>query len=164
MSLAIKKEKQLNDKQLSQHFTLNEFIRSAKADQLGIDNTAPPEVLENLKQLAQCCEQVRAELDHVPMIITSGYRCSALNIAVGGVVNSSHLVGLACDFVAPKFGTSLEICQKFAQSTIAFDQLILEYVGKKNWVHVGITKRGETPRRQVLTIKNKKTRVGLWAM
>jgi zinc D-Ala-D-Ala carboxypeptidase len=162
MSLLIQEEKR--EKQLSQHFTLDEFIRSAKADQLGIDNTASPKVVSNLKQLVQCCEQARAELGHVPMIITSGYRCLALNVAVGGVVHSNHLFGLACDFVAPKFGTPLEICQKLSQSMIAFDQLILEYLGKKNWVHLGIAPRGGTPRRQVLTLKNKRTRAGLWAI
>ena len=35
-----------------------------------------------------------------PIIVTSGYRCPALNTAVGGVANSHHIVGCAADIVA----------------------------------------------------------------
>ena len=41
-------------------------------------------------------EKVRAEWNK-PLIITSGYRCSAHNAEVGGVQNSYHKRGLACD-------------------------------------------------------------------
>ena len=36
-----------------------------------------------------------------PIIVTSGYRCPALNTAVGGVANSHHIIGCAADIVAP---------------------------------------------------------------
>lgn len=157
MSLLIR----LNDNQLSPHFTLSEFIRSATADKRGIDNVPPSAVLTNLKHLAHCCEQVRNELDDAPMIVSSGYRCPALNAAVGGSKNSRHLMGLACDFTAPAFGSPLAICQKLIASDITFDQLILEYSANANWVHFGIAPTEQTPRRQVLTINNKGTRMGL---
>jgi len=152
-----------NEQKLSPHFTLNEFIRSATADVRHINNRAPPDVLKNLKLLAFFCEQVRTELGGVPMIISSGYRSPELNKAVGGVTKSSHLLGLACDFTAPCFGSPYEICQKLANSTLAFDQLILECSVRAKWVHLGIAAKNETPRRQVLTINSKGTRVGLWA-
>ena len=151
-----------DEQQLSQHFTLTEFIRSATAARLHINNTAPPAVLANLKHLAACCEQVRAELGNAPMLISSSYRSVELNTAVGGVSNSSHLAGLACDFTAPEFGTPFAICQKLAKSTLAFDQLILEFSSRANWVHLGIAAHGEAPRRQLLTVNSKGTRTGLW--
>lgn len=148
--------------QLSPHFTLREFVRSATATKLRINNEPPPAVLKNLFLLAQFCEQVRAELGGVPMLVSSGYRCTQLNMAVGGVVNSSHLSGLACDFIAPGFGPVFAVCQKLENSTLAFDQLILEYSASAVWVHIGIAANGTTPRRQVLTIDSHGTRTGLW--
>ncbi len=35
---------------------------------------------------------------NVSLTITSGYRCDVHNKAVGGVANSTHTQGLACDF------------------------------------------------------------------
>ena len=42
---------------LSENFTLDEFVFSQTAARLGIDNTPSPEVLANLKRLAQALEQ-----------------------------------------------------------------------------------------------------------
>lgn len=161
MNFLTQEDALLNEARLSQHFTLGEFIRSATANKLSIDNTAPLEVLTNLKRLAQCCEQIRMELDGAPMMISSGYRCPDLNKAVGGSTISRHLMGLACDFTAPQFGTPLAICKKLAKSRIEFDQLILEFSARANWVHFGIAAAGQQPRRQVLTINNKRTTMGL---
>jgi hypothetical protein len=153
----------LEDQVLSKHFTLDEFVFSNTADKMHIDNMPSPEVLANLKHLAQYCEQVRAELGGVAMIITSGYRCPALNKAVGGAKDSRHLEGLACDFIATSFGTPLDICKHLSRSAIPFDQLILEYYKHVSWVHFGIVAPDQTPRKQVLTIsRNQGIRVGLW--
>lgn len=45
---------------------------------------------------------LQAIRDHfkVPMIVTSGLRCAYENRRVGGIANSSHLTGYACDFYA----------------------------------------------------------------
>lgn len=39
-----------------------------------------------------------------PFVVTSGFRCEEHNRAVGGVVNSSHLEGLAADIELPEDG------------------------------------------------------------
>lgn len=148
--------------QLSPHFTLREFVRSDTAARLQINNEPPPAVLKNLYQLAQFCELVRVELSGVAMLVSSGYRCAKLNMAVGGVTNSSHLQGLACDFIAPEFGSAFTVCQRLAQSTLAFDQLILEYSATAVWIHISVAASGVTPGRQVLTIDRHGTRTGLW--
>lgn len=36
----------------------------------------------------------------IPFIITSGYRCKKHNAEIGGVPNSAHVKGLACDIKA----------------------------------------------------------------
>lgn len=147
---------------LTEHFTLQEFTHSNTARTLGIDNTPTLAIISNLRRLAQFNELVRLELGGVGMTISSGYRCPALNRAVGGAANSSHLDGCANDFIAPTFGTPMAICRKLDQSYLQFDQLIYERSGSATWVHLGIAAEGIKPRRQVLTIDHKGTRVGLW--
>ena len=147
---------------MTEHFTLEEFTRSDTARILSIDNTPTPGVVANLRRLARFNELVRLELNGAAMVISSGYRCPALNRAVGGAANSAHLDGLANDFTAPAFGTPMEICQKLDKSYLQFDQLIYERAGSAIWVHLGIAAEGAMPRRQVLTIDGKGTRGGLW--
>ncbi len=92
-------------------------------------------------------ERVRACLGF-PMKILSGYRCDALNEAIGGVRNSQHVTGEACDFICPEFGTPRDVCLFLSQwmRVLGIDQLI--YEGK--WVHVSFT---GMPRHMALTWK-----------
>lgn len=46
-------------------------------------------------------EAIRCHFD-APVTITSGYRSSAYNAAVGGATNSRHLYGDAADFQVPQ--------------------------------------------------------------
>ncbi|SFD28679.1 D-Ala-D-Ala carboxypeptidase family metallohydrolase [Collimonas sp. OK412] len=147
---------------ITEHFTLEEFTRSDTARILGIVNTPAPAIVANLRRLARFNELVRLELGGAAMVISSGYRCPALNRAVGGAGSSAHLDGLACDFTAPAFGTPMDICEKLDKSYLQFDQLIYERAGGAIWVHLGIAVEGKTPRRQVLTIDSRGTRIGLW--
>lgn len=137
---------------LSEHFTLAEFTKSATADAQGISNNPTAEHLPNLKQLAAKLEEVRLLLGSVPMLISSGYRSSALNRAVGGVLTSDHCKGLAADFSAPKFGSVEKICMIIKMSDIEFDQVIFEQ-GYTSWVHLGV---GQRMRRQVLSWSSSK--------
>ena len=143
--------------QLSPNFSLNELVYSETAEQNGIDNTPPPEIVQNLKRLAAGLEAVRTLLGG-PLEISSGYRCAALNEAVGGSSASQHVQGLAVDFTCPTFGTPLEIARAIQQSGIQFDQCILEY---GRWVHLSFS---DAPRRRMLTIyeAEKGYIAGLW--
>ena len=147
---------------LTAHFTLEELVHSDTARILGITNTPTPSILANLRRLAQFNEMVRLALGGAAMTISSGYRCPALNRAVGGAGNSAHLHGLANDFIAPTFGTPLAICKTLEKSYLEFDQLIYERAGGAVWVHLAIAVEGAQPRRQLLTVDNKGTRMGLW--
>ena len=129
---------------LSAHFTLEELILSQLAERRRIDNTPNEHVVGNLRHLAAGLEEVRALLGS-PLLISSGYRCGALNQAVGGATRSQHVQGLAADFICPPAGRPEEICRRIAASAIAFDQLIYEYT----WCHVSF---GTPARRQALTL------------
>ncbi len=129
---------------LSEHFTLEEMIASTAARGT-IDNTPTPEIVENLRFLCARLEEVRILLGQ-SMIISSGYRCPALNEKVGGAPKSQHMLGLAADFICPAAGTPLSICRKVDASAIRFDQLIYEYT----WCHVSFVRAN--PRRETLTL------------
>ncbi len=147
---------------LSTHFTLAELTRSATATRLGINNTAPTAVLPHLTHTAQMLERIRAALGHVPITVTSGYRCPALNAAVGSRTSSDHTQGHAADFVAPAFGTPEKIAQHLATRTerLAIGQLILEQIGAKSWVHVS-TERPKRAINRIITISDAGTVAGI---
>ena len=136
--------------QLSPNFTLAQLSFSETAIARGIDNRPPPPHVLHLRALAARLEEVRSLLG-APLRITSAYRSPALNAAVGGVPTSRHALGLAADFTCARFGSPLDVARAIADSGIDFDQLIHEY---GRWVHFGLCAAGETPRRQLLTIRD----------
>lgn len=130
---------------LSRYYTLARLIHSDTARAERIDNSPPPEIVANLRLLARGLDRVRLLLGH-PLEISSAYRCEALNRAVGGAPRSQHAQGLAADFVCPGFGPPFQVARAIRDSSIAFDQCILEY---DRWVHLSFT---AAPRRRVLTL------------
>ncbi|WP_293006053.1 D-Ala-D-Ala carboxypeptidase family metallohydrolase [Nitrosomonas sp.] len=146
---------------LTPHFTLNELIRSARASELGIDNTPPKYVLNNLIQVCtHILEPVRAHFER-PVRINSGYRCLALNSAINGSQTSQHMTGQAVDFEID--GLANYDLALWISTNLTFDQLILEnYVsGKPNsgWVHCSL--KTDQNRTQLLTINGRNKRSGL---
>lgn len=148
----------MSDTQLSEHFALSEFVFSQTAKARGIDNTPSGEIVDSLTKLASVLEKVRSLLGH-PININSGYRCEALNKAVGGVWNSAHMYGCAADIECPEFGTPLEVC-KFLEphmKDLGIDQLIYEF---EAWTHIGIAINDTDPRMMALTMDQEGTREG----
>lgn len=143
--------------QLTPNFSLEEFLASDTAAEMGIDNSADADVVINLTRVAQVMEQVRHLLNDSAITITSGYRCPELNAVIGGSTSSAHLYGLACDFVSPAYGTPEAICEMIEGyvDILGIDQLIHEY---DSWVHMGLC--FGTPRGQCLTIDDNGTESG----
>jgi len=139
--------------QLSEHFTLEEMCASQVAARRGLDNTPGPVELANLQRTAAAMEQVRTILGDKPIHVDSGYRSPLVNASVGGVSDSAHVKGLACDFVCPGFGAPVKVALAILRSDIEYDQLILEY----GWVHVGLAQEGSVFRREVLTKRSPET-------
>lgn len=138
--------------QLTRHFTLAELTASNKAASLRIDNTPPPELIPRLILLAEMLERIRSVLGS-PVVVTSGYRCEQLNLAVGGASTSDHPQGHAADIIAPNFGSATEVAKVLAPlvATLGIGQIILEGVRGKQWVHVS-THVPERAINRVLTI------------
>lgn len=141
---------------LSPHFTLAELTASQTAARLGLDNAPPTEVVAALRETAALLEQVRLLLGGRAIAVTSGFRCLAVNRAIGSGDGSAHVQGRAADFICPGYGPPLEVARAIAQSEIAFDQLIHEFGA---WVHIAWSPG--LPRRQLLTIDTAGTRGGL---
>jgi len=142
---------------VSEYFTLAEVEHSNEAVRLGINNSLPASLYGAIRHTAARADVVRKILN-VPMIISSWYRCSALNRALKSPDSSQHVKGEAIDFYAPAFGSPAKICKTLLQNKelISWDQLILEHT----WVHISFKYPG-TPGRlnrgEVLTLLQDKT-------
>ena len=142
---------------LSEHFTLAEFTFSETASRKGISNDPPALMYATLKKTAEGMELVRSILGF-PIRITSGYRSPELNAAVGSKGTSQHTLGEAVDFTCQQYGDPKKIVHRLKESSIKFDQLILEFFDEATgggWVHISF---GDKNRRQVLVIDKDGTR------
>lgn len=143
------------------HFTIEELIHSDKARELGIDNTPDKDSIDRLTTLIIEVLDPARELLGKPIVVTSGYRCSVLNTAVGGQPNSQHTKGEAADLQCYNNKYLFDIIRE----NLSFDQLILETkdifdrngnkTGVREWVHISY-KKGKN-RKQVLRMHNGKT-------
>lgn len=124
--------------QLSQNFTLAEFTRSATAARLGIDNTPSDTVIVNLVNLCHRVLQPLRSHAGIPLRITSGYRSTALNVAVGGAPRSRHITGEAADIHVPTLAIGRDWCT-FIRHSCRYDELILEQrPDGAMWIHVAL--------------------------
>ena len=73
---------------ITKNFTLSELVASDTATRMGIDNSPDEEVVKKLRLLATSILQPLRDRYGKPITVTSGYRCSKLNKAVGGVSTS----------------------------------------------------------------------------
>ncbi|MDY3074712.1 MAG: D-Ala-D-Ala carboxypeptidase family metallohydrolase [Prevotella sp.] len=96
-ALILSHSNKLDDLRLTEHFKLSEFTKSSTASARGIDNTPNEQQVANLKRLCQEVLEPLRQHFGVPIIIGSGFRCPKLNKLVGGVSNSQHMTGEACD-------------------------------------------------------------------
>ena len=136
---------------LSEHFDWDDVTRSDKAAALKINNVLPKDLGAVILNTSRGMERVRACLGK-PIYIDSWYRCLELNRAVGSKDTSDHLKGRAVDFVSPKYGSSLQICDTLVKykELIRFKQLILEHT----WVHISFDDPSVKPKLEVLSLLN----------
>lgn len=138
---------------LSKHFTLREMTRSQTATRLGIDNMPTDEHIENLIALCENILEPVREYYNVPVRISSGYRSSELNKAIGGSRKSQHSNGMAADFEVG--GHSNYEVALWISENCDFDQLILEFYNPEEgpnsgWIHASYHSPEEN-RHQILT-------------
>lgn len=127
---------------ISKYFTLEELCESSTARVRRINNIPSGKHKEQLIKLAnEVLDPIREKLGK-PIFVNSGYRCPALNKAVGGVKTSQHCNGEAADIRCN--GSKAElfnlILSMIKSGEIKVGQLIWEYGTKKEprWIHVSL--------------------------
>ena len=122
---------------ITMHFTIEELYASATAKAKGINNKPNVQQTINLVYLtAYVLEPLRVAMNE-PIKIGSGFRCQALNKAVGGVYNSQHLKGQAVDLCIDGDMKKGKKWFDYIRKNLPFDQLIWEHNSKGSyWVHV----------------------------
>lgn len=109
-----------NDFKIAPHFSLREFeCRCCGQVRLSV-------------RLVVLLEELRARWGR-PIAVTSGYRCHARNLAVGGAEHSLHMRGQAADIAA--VGAHQRLAAELARS-VGFDEVLPGGAG--NYLHVGI--------------------------
>ena len=114
--------------QLSEHFTLEEMLRSETATKKGIENRINAEEVNNLQKLCQKVLEPLRQHFGKPIRINSGFRCKALNDAVGGAKNSYHTKGRAVDI--PNVPGWLAYIRDHLPHT--------ELINEGSWLHVAL--------------------------
>lgn len=137
------------DNHITDHFTWAELTTT----DTGLDNTPDGVEAYELVQTAWLLERVRALLG-VPLVVTSGFRCEAVNRAIGGASGSQHREGRAADFI-PQGMDVHEAVRLIRSSAIPFDQLICETPPGRAWVHISHAGYHDHPRRQALAFDGK---------
>jgi hypothetical protein len=154
---------------MGKYFSFEELCYSATAEQLKINNKpTSTEVVKNLNELIDVLDIIRQEWTDLcakkewgdgAIIVSSGYRSRALNEALNGAVNSSHMIGSTVDMY-PQNGKNKEFFDFLdlwlLTNNILFDQLINEKPdenGVPSWVHFSLKNRKGEQRRTVFSIK-----------
>jgi len=105
------------------NFSFEEFENSPTAKGLGISNAIRSDRVR--AALTALCTDVLQPLRDAwgkPMKVNSGYRCPALNRAVGGTASSQHLKGEAADIACD---TPVALAQLARDLGLPYDQMIL---------------------------------------
>lgn len=122
---------------LSSNFTLEELITSSTAQKFRINNVPDEFHIVNLSRLCrEILQPIRNRLAQ-PLIVTSGFRCEALNRIIGGSKTSQHLKGEAADIVCDNNKKLWNIIlNMITEEEITVGQLIDE----KNlrWIHISL--------------------------
>ena len=133
---------------MTPHFTLAELTATSHRQ---FDNTPNEEETANLQKLAEFLERVKEALDGKPIMVTSGFRCKAVNDSVGSSDKSQHRTGSAADFKVPGM-TPDAVVRTIIAAGLPYDQIIREFDA---WTHISIS---DKPRRQALIIDRAGTR------
>jgi zinc D-Ala-D-Ala carboxypeptidase len=133
---------------MTEHFTLEELTATSHRQ---FDNTPNEAETANLQRLAEFLEQVKTALDGKPVMISSGFRCKAVNDSVGSKDTSQHRTGCAADFKVPGMSPDA-VVRAIIAAGLPYDQIICEFDA---WTHISIS---DKPRQQALIIDRSGTR------
>lgn len=130
------------------NFSIEELTRSETAARKGLKNTPDNDAILNLEYLAQTLLQPIRDYFGEPLVVTSGFRTTAVNTAVGGAYGSFHRFGMAADVrFEKKSSRKLVELFSYVYTSLPFTELIAEEL-PDGWVHVAI-QRGRENERQL---------------
>ena len=135
---------------LSAHFDLGELTvtRQRGTDGKLLDNQPDAQSLHYLRALAVNILEPIRELWGCPVTVTSGFRSHDVELKVSGKDWGQHRRGQAADIIGPRGFDIVKGYEAVWQSSIPYDQLLLERAGDATWIHVSISPDGDSPRRQ----------------
>ena len=152
---------------MAKYFTFEEMIKSVTAERKNINNyPTSTDVKNNILQLMDILDEIRGAwtiecekhgYGNAAIIVGSGYRCEALNKAVGGSKTSNHMIGTAAD-IEPKNGRNKEFLEFLhlwlLNNGVEFDELINEKPvdGVPSWIHFSFKNSKGQKRNRVFTI------------
>lgn len=124
----------------SLNFSFEELFRSDYAKKVAITNcpytlTKLAEVMSNLQDMASMLEVVRSKYGK-PIIVTSGYRCTAVNNGVNGVPNSFHTKGRAVDITSKNVDDFSVLCAVIENYLPPFTEYYYEINKVKRYIHI----------------------------
>ena len=104
------------------YFSISELTYSTKARELDIDNTPfSLTIIDNLTNLTENLLDHIREMWGKPLHVNSGYRCPALNKAVGGKPTSQHLKGEAADITTGSKAENKKLFEMIKGSGLVYD-------------------------------------------
>jgi uncharacterized protein YcbK (DUF882 family) len=128
---------------LSEFFDWHEF---------GVTDETDLSIKKNIKKLViNVLEKIRTEYG-MPILITSGYRTPEHNKKVGGVANSQHVCGEACDFTGRDFRRLLRIIDELDEyGLLNYDQMII--YKKRKFIHVSYRNESLNRNQKIIKLK-----------
>lgn len=154
------------DFKVSEHFNYSEMV-TTNHQKLKVENwDKGMDYLENMKYMARWLEEIRQQWGK-PIVLNSGFRCKALNKAIGGAHQSRHMTAEAVDIRCDSKETARKMVQtiiyvatvtrscsdrKFVELNHGyFDELILEHKDKSWWVHFAAKRVFKENRNKLIT-------------
>lgn len=136
---------------LTQHFTLEELSHSDYAEAHGINNMPGQQAQQNLIMLCVLIlEPLRTAIGQ-PIKINSAYRNKVVNLGVGGVSTSHHLLGLAADI---HFDNEQQLVDmiRVLKNNGHLDLALVERSKSAKWLHVQLPLTNHPPRHKISTV------------
>ena len=141
---------------ISKHISYKEATRSITAIRLGIDNTPFEYELGNMKAVAENIFEPLRKWVGGAIKVTSFFRSTKLNKAVGGSESSQHCQGRAID-IDDVYGykTNAEMFH-YIKDNLDFDTLIWEFGTYDNpdWIHISYVSNERNRGRILKAIKD----------
>ena len=142
---------------ISKNFSWSEFENSPTAKAKGILNVINTFVIrDSVQALVLKVLQPLRDLYRKPMSVNSGYRCPALNKAVGGAASSQHMKGEAADIHTGNHTESYRLA-RLAKTTPEIMKEIDQMILYPTFVHFSHKLNGKN-RNQILYNKSYKGR------